>query len=752
MKLRRNTPATRWLASYPIGNGHIGAMIRGDFSFETIVINDDTLYAGHRFSAEPSVSPDLLKRVRELIFHGDYGEAERLCEKEMLGDPPCVRSYQELCRLCIEGQPDVCFSGSELDLETGVAVARGRYREGSLTRTYFASGPKDAFVIRQTADRPFSCRIYIEDRDHAEIRYRQGYIELSGQILDEPSASCGEGGPGMRFAALAKIQTSGGTMKADKSCIELENVNDFCIIYRSKTNYDFDHLDIDESLDPLTFLKDVDTSCGPADPVAWETEAAQEFSEHFSKASLTIGPKREEIPALDELFLMDPERKGSPALCNLLFDFGRYLLISSSRRPGTLPANLQGIWGEGYQMPWNADFHTNINLQMNYWPAHVTGLAETANLLNDFICLLALDGRETARKTYGVGAGWTVNHLTDPFGKTCIHDGVSWGTFPIGGAWLALHLYEHYLYTCDAGFLKERAYPVMKSACDFLLGFMVEKNGYLVTCPSSSPENKYLSGGRAYGFTYASTMDIGVTRELFQATLEASKILDDGDFSIRISDALQKLPPYRISRRYGGTLCEWIEDYEETEPGHRHVSHLFALHPGSQFTSETPDYLEAARKTLERRLINGGAHTGWSKAWTAMFYARLGDGESFEKHISEMAGHCFEENLFDMHPPFQIDGNFGFTAAVAEALIQSHEKREGVRVVSLLPACPREWDEGSVRGFRTRSGLMVDFAWKDHVLVSLSVRSIADVTVYIQGPGLETSLRTFKKGEAKKII
>ncbi|MDM8003640.1 MAG: glycoside hydrolase family 95 protein, partial [Bacteroidota bacterium] len=503
----------------------------------------------------------------------------------------------------------------------------------------------------------------------------------------------------------------------------------------------------DRTIDPRKDCSDAISKASWKSFAKIRKEHIAEHSSMFSRVSLSIGGD----PALDELTTDERLRRfqsggDDPGLIATYFQYGRYLLMGSSRQPAQLPANLQGIWNKDLAAPWNSDYHTNINLQMNYWPAEVCNLTETTEPLTRFMEELTVPGSVTARETYGA-KGWTMHHTTDVFGKTAVIDGVYWGMFPLGGAWMTLPLWEHYEFTNDTAYLREHAYPVMKGAAEFIRTFLVpDSQGRLVTVPSYSPENSYIDpvSGKEFKLTYAPSMDNQIIREVLGNCRKAAAILGvDREWADSLQTILDRVPPDRVASN--GTIAEWIEEYAEAEPGHRHMSHLFALHPGTQITPGTPELYAAARKTLERRLENGGGHTGWSRAWIINFYARLGDGDEAYKHLRLLLEKSTLPNLFDNHPPFQIDGNFGGTAGLAEMLLQSQNG-----TVQILPALPAAWPEGEVTGLKARGNFEIGIKWRNGVAEKITVKSLSGAPLNLVYSGNSNFMET-KKGVVYKF-
>jgi len=719
-------PAEKWVEATPIGNGRLAAMVFGKTDTERIQLNEDSVWAGAKSDRTNPKAHEALPEVRRLLFAGQPLEAEALAAKTMLGIPLRLPPYQPLGDLWLRfaDSGEIRDYRRELDLDASLVRVTYRVGDTKFTREIFASAPDQVLVIHLTADKPgaisFSASLSRE-HDARSTGTPPDRIELSGEAIAHGDRSTDwEEQGGVRFTAILRAIPIGGSMKVTNDLLTVQGANSVTLLLASSTTY--------RSKEPrLACERTLHAASKPYGQL--RSAHIADYQKLFRRVDLQIySEDYSQIPT-DERLARVAKGESDAGLLTQYFQFARYLLISSSR-PGSLAANLQGKWNESITPPWDSKYTININTEMNYWPAEVCNLSELHEPLFDLIDNFRESGRRTAREMYGAG-GIVAHHNTDAWGHTEPLDGVGPGMWPMGAAWLSLHLWDHYDFGRDRNFLANRAYPVLKEVAQFLLDYMVDDgHGYLVTGPSVSPENRYRTpDGKIARLCMGPYMDTEIARAVFTRVVEASKILSaDTEFRERVAAARGRLLPFRTGKY--GQLQEWMEDYDEPEPGHRHISHLFALYPDSQIAlRSTPEWAKAARISLERRLANGGGQTGWSRAWVVNLWARVEEGDKAVESVEELLRHSTLPNMFDNHPPFQIDGNFGGAAGIAEMLLQSHEG-----IVRFLPALPRAWPEGHVHGLRARGGVEVDIDWSHSLATAATLRANVAGEVRLRAP------------------
>lgn len=745
-KLWYNAPATVWEEALPIGNGRIGAMVYGNPLQEVYQLNEESIWSGYPQDWNNPKAANALPQVREAVDRGDYAKASELWKANAQG--PYTARYLPMANLMLDqltrGEARNLYR--ELNISNALSTVTYEADGVKYRRTSFISYPDQVMVIKIAADRPQAVSLHI--RLNSLLRYT---VQTKGEktlILNgkapayvanrdyDPHQVVYDDKRGTQFKVQVELLPDGGHCEANDSALTVRNANEVVLLLSAVTDFGNKKMTLKKYKRPYQEL------------LQRHTDDHQQL---FNRLQLSLGTEnlqKEALPTNERLksFEQDPTDNG---LTELYYQYGRYLLIASSR-PGGLPANLQGIWNRHVQPPWGSNYTTNINTEMNYWPAEITNLPECFLPLSDFIGRLAVNGAQTAKVNYGINRGWLAHHNSDVWAQTAPTGGYDsdpkgaprWSCWPMAGVWLCQHLWEHYAFGGDKKYLSKTAYPLMKGAAEFLLQWLQKdpETGYWITNPSTSPENRFRyidkEGKKQNGeISRSSGMDLGLAWDLLTNCIEASTVLDtDKAFRQQCMDVRANLQPFRIGSK--GQLLEWDKEFEETDPNHRHVSHLFALHPGRQIIPEQqPELAAACQRTLE---IRGDGGTGWAMAWKINFWARLRDGNHAfgmlknglryvdATQVSVRGGGTYA-NLFDAHPPFQIDGNFGGTAGITEMLLQSH-----AGYIHLLPALPDNWQSGSIKGVRARGGFTIDMEWKESRITRLSVTSHSGGTCRIR--------------------
>lgn len=749
LKLWYEQEATEWMQATPVGNGRLGAMIYGGVNTETIALNEITLWSGqYDENQEIPCGKEMLGKIRQLFFDGKIEEGNQLATQYLSGRPNSFGTHLPFGDLKIKFNHDKGEATNykrELDIENAVTTVTYSIGNTNYTREYICSNPDDVMLIRLSSDKKeaLNLEIGLELLRESAIVASGNLLSFSGQAL---FPKLGPGG--VHYTGNIRVSSPNGTVKAENAALVVENSDEALIFIDLRTDY--------KNPSYETLCKETIENAARKTYEELKNAHIQDYSRLFNRTELFLGKtKSDELPTDVRWKQLKETGEDDPGLFALFFQYGRYLLISSSRENSPLPANLQGVWNDNLacNMPWTCDYHLDINTQQNYWLANIGNLHECHLPLFNYVEDLSEYGEKTAVKVYG-SPGWTAHTVANVWGYTAPGQSVNWGLFPTAGAWIASHLWSHYTYTQDKDFLKNQAYPVLKKSAAFLLDYMVENpnDGYLMTGPSTSPENSFKIDGREYALSMMPTCDRVLVYEAFESYIEASKILDiDADFRTKLEEAIAKLPPIKIGK--DGTIQEWFEDYDLAHPNHRHSSHLLALYPFYQITlDKTPELAEAAEKSVYRQLNSENwEDVEWSRANMICFYARLKKPEEAYKNLKGLLMEFSRENLFTMAPAgiasaesdiFEFDANEAAPAAMAEMLIQSHEG-----YIEFLPALPNAWNSGYFKGLCVRGGAIADLEWENGFVKHAKITATADNHFSVKLPVNYSAMKMAKNGQ-----
>ncbi len=741
-------PADEWMKALPLGNGRLGAMVYGGTNTEKVALNEVTLWSGqYDENQETPCGKEQLTEIRKLFFEGKLAEGNQMAAQYLSGQPHSFGTNLPMGDLILDFKYDddqISAYKRELNIENAVSSVSFQAGNVKYKREYFCSNPDDVLMIKLSADKKAALNfdVKLDLLRNAEVSTSGDELRFSGKV-DFPKLGPG----GVQFDGKIKILLQGGSLQSEQNALKIENADEAVVIVDLRT--DFKNPEYKE-LCAQTIEK-----AGVKKYEELKQAHITDYSRLFSRTEMFLGKSDADNLPTDVRRLQLREGKDDAGLFSLFFQYGRYLLISSSRENSPLPAHLQGIWNDNLacNMPWTCDYHLDINTEQNYWLSNIGNLPECNAPLFRYITDLSGYGEKTAMKVYG-SPGWTAHTVANVWGYTAPGQSHTWGLFPTAGAWIASHLWEHFTYTQDVEFLKNEAYPVLKKTADFLLDYMVENpnNGFLMTGPSISPENSFKENGQEYALSMMPTCDRVLAYEIFTSCIESSKILGmDNGFRQSLETALAKFPPFKIGKN--GGIQEWFEDYDEAHPNHRHTTHLLALYPYNQISlDKTPELAKAAEKTIQLRLASEGwEDVEWSRANFICFYTRLKDSAEAYKNLKSLLVEFSRENMFTMAPAgiasaesdiFEFDANEAAPAAMAEMLIQSHNG-----YIEFLPTLPAQWNTGYFKGLCVKGGATVDLDWNQGTVKSAKITATANHSFLVKLPVEASRLKIMKNGK-----